>query len=271
MKKILILNNDYHVPQNTLKFAIEIAVKENATLFGLFIPKLKDKEAEGYGIPGGKNWTNTDVVTVTGGQERVDYEQAGIQSFRDTCVAAKVTFKTHIIHANFLDALVDHSAFADLIVCDGDSSPSQYTINSLVANAHCPVLLVNEDYKQVDTVIFTYDDKSSSIHAIKYFTYLFKFFNHLPVHFVSVVPHNVTGIEYEDLIREWLPLHYPNSKVELLKGDTKEELSNYINTLSNAMVVMGAFGRSSLSRFFKESLANIILKNTNAPIFITHD
>jgi nucleotide-binding universal stress UspA family protein len=34
---------------------------------------------------------------------------------------------------------------------------------------------------------------------------------------------------------------------------------------------MGAFGRSTLSRFFKDSLANIIVEQTNAPLFITHD
>ena len=96
-------------------------------------------------------------------------------------------------------------------------------------------------------------------------------YKQLPVHFVSVVPHNVLGIEYEDLIKEWLPLHYPNAAIEVLKDETRDQLTKFINQLSNPLVIMGAFGRNSLSRFFKESLANIIVKQTNVPLFVTHD
>ena len=271
MKKILVIHNDYHVSQTALKFAIEIAEKEKATLFGLFVASLKNADAESYLFPSDINATDTDFTKATDEQENLGYEQTSIKLFGDMCLAAGLPFKTHTIHADFLNSLVDHTAFADLLICDGESSPLQYSIDTLASNAHCPVLLVNDDYKQVDNIIFTYDDKSSSIHAAKYFTYLFKFYNHLPVHFVSVVPHNVIGIEYEDLIKEWLPLHYPNAKIEILKGSAKEELADYINKHPNALVIMGAFGRSSLSRIFKESLANSILKKTNAPIFIAHD
>ncbi len=229
MKKIIVINNDYHVPHNALKFATELAMREKATLFGLFVASLKNEDAESYGFPSDINLTDTDFTSATDEQENLDYEKTSIQLFSDICAASDVLFKIHTIHADFLNALVDHSAFADLLIYDGESSPLQYSINTLVANAHCPVLMVNEDYKQIDNIIFTYDDKSSSIHAIKYFTCLFKFYNHLPVHFVSVVPHNVTGIEYEDLIKEWLPLHYPKAEVVILKGEIKEELAYTMN------------------------------------------
>lgn len=271
MKKILVINNDYHVPQSALDFAIQIAKKEKATLYGLFVQSLQNKDAEDYLFPSDINLTDTDFTKATDKQENLQFEETNIQLFSDICSSSGVPYKTHPIHAAFLDTLIDHSAFADLIVCDADTSPSQYSIKTLVANAHCPVLLVNKDYKQIDNIIFTYDDKSSSIHAIKYFTYLFKFYSNLPVHFVSVVPHNVIGIEYADLIKEWLPLHYANAQIVILNGETKEELSGYINNHSNPLVIMGAFGRSSLSRFFKESLAYLILEKTNAPLFITHN
>jgi len=239
MKKILVINNDYHVSQNALKFAVEIAEKE--TLFGLFVASLKNEDAESYGFPSDINLTETDFTRATDEQENLDYEKTGIQLFSDTCIESKISFNTHTIHADFLDTLTDHSAFADLIICDADNSQKQYSINTLVAHTHCPVLLVNEDYKQIDNIIFTYDDKSSSIHAIKYFTYLFEFYNHLPVYFVSVVPHNVTGIEYADLIKEWLPLHYPKAEVVILKGDTKDELSKFIQCTSQYHSNYGRF------------------------------
>ncbi|MCY7290687.1 MAG: hypothetical protein LH615_00745 [Ferruginibacter sp.] len=51
----------------------------------------------------------------------------------------------------------------------------------------------------------------------------------------------------------------------------KDELTNYINLLSNPLIVMGAFDRSSLSKFFKKNLANYIMTQTNAPLFIAHN
>lgn len=270
MKKILVLINDYKVPATALNFAVKLAVQNEAALFGIFAQSLKYSD-DSYLFPSDINLTDKDLTTATDEDEHLQFLDTSMKLFADTCEAANVSFKTHTISANHLDTLIDHSAFADLIVCDADTPPLHYSMNTLLANAHCPVLMVNKDYLQADSLVFTYDDKSSSIHAVKWFTYLFGMYKKLPVHFVSVVPHNVLGIEYEDLIREWLPLHYPNATIEVLKGETRDELTKFINELSNPLVIMGAFGRSSLSRFFKESLASIIVEQTNVPLFVAHD
>ncbi|MEO6327809.1 MAG: universal stress protein [Ginsengibacter sp.] len=271
MKKILLLINDYHLPQSALGLAIKIALHEEATIFGIFIQSNKYTNEESYLFPGDINLTDKDFTGVSDKEEHLQFLKASISSFSDTCTAANVACKTHTVDSNFLDTLIDHSAFADLIVCDADTPPLNYSMNTLLAHAHCPVLMVNKDYLQTDCLVFTYDDRSSSIHAVKWFTYLFGIYKQLPVHFVSVVPHNVLGIEYEELIKEWLPLHYPDTTMEVLKGETRDELTKFINKLSNPLVIMGAFGRNSLSRFFKESLASIIVEQTNVPLFVAHD
>lgn len=271
MKKIIMVVNDHHVPLAALNFAASIAHQQQATIFGIFVHSLLYSNEETYSFPNDINLTDTVFSKETDEQEHLRFEATAIKIFSKACEAQNVPFRVDTVHTHFLDTLIDQSAFADILVCDADTPPTQYSLNTLLANAHCPVLLVNKDYKTTDTIVFTYDDKSSSFHAVKQFTYLFQWFKGLPVHFVSVLPHNILGIEYEDLIREWLPLHYPNADIKILKGDTKEELSNFINSLVNPLVIMGAFGRNSLSRFFKESLANIIMEKTNAPLFVTHD
>jgi len=271
MKKILLLVNDYHLSQSALNFASVIALHEGATIFGIFVQSLQYSDDESYFFPSDINLTDKDFTAATDKEEHLQYLKTSISLFSDTCAAANISFKIHSVNRNFSDALIDHSAFADLIICDADTPPLHYSMNTLLAHSHCPVLMVNKDYLQTDTLVFTYDDKSSSIHAAKWFTYLFGMYKQLPVHFVSVVPHNVLGVEYEDLIKEWLPLHYSNATIKILKGETRDELTTFINQLSNPLVIMGAFGRNSLSRFFKESLANIIVKQTNVPLFVAHD
>ncbi len=270
MKKIAVINNDFQVPQRALDYAISIARHTEATIFGLFIHNLKYRDNEGYGFPNDMNLTDTDFTEASDEQEHLKYEQTAIAAFSKRCEAEHISYQAIPIHENHLDALTDHSAFSDLMIYDADATPAAYSKNSFLANAHCPVLLVNKDFKQVDHIVLTYDDKISGIHAIKNFAYLFSAYKSLPVHFVSVVHESVRGLEYEDLIAQWLPLHFPNATQEILKGDAAAELPDYINGLSNPLIVMGAFGRSSLSRFFKESLASVVLAKTNAPVFIAH-
>jgi hypothetical protein len=270
MKKILVLINDYNVPTTALNYAIKLAVQDDATLFGIFAQTLKYSD-DSYLFPNDINLTDKDLTAATDDDEHLQVLDSSIKLFTNTCEASNVSFKTHTITTNHLDTLIDYSAFADLIVSDADTPPIHYSINRFLAATHCPVLMINKDYTNTDTLVFAYDDKLSSINAIRLFTYLFSFYKNLPVHFVSVLPTNVLGLEYDDLIKEWLPLHYPNAKIEIIKGETKNELTNYINSLTNPMIVMGAFGRSSLSRFFKESHANYIMTQTNAPIFIAHN
>lgn len=270
MKKIIVLINDYKVPATALKFAVKLAVQNGATLFGIFAQGHSYNDDSSL-LSGDKNLTDKDYTTAENEDEHLLFLDTSIKLFAATCEEANVPFKTHTISTNHLEALIDNSAFADLIVFDADTPPLRYSMNTFLADSHCPVLLINKDYTGTDTLVFTYDDKLSSINAIRLFTYLFGFYKNLPVRFVSVLPTNVLGLEYDDLIREWLPLHYPNAKIEIIKGETKNELTNYINRLSNPLIVMGAFGRSSLSRFFKESLANYIMTQTNAPIFIAHN
>ena len=270
MKKILVLINDYMVPATALNFAIKFAVQNEATLFGIFVQSLKYSD-DSYLFPSDINLTDQDSTIATDEDEHLQFLDTSIKSFAGTCVTANVSFKTHVVSNNHLDTLIDYSAFADLIVCDADTPPIQYTMNTFLADTHCPVVMINRDYIDINTLVFTYDDKLSSIYAIRLFTYLFGLYKDLPVHFVSVLPKNVLGLEYDDLIREWLPLHYPNANIEIIKGETKKELTNYINRLSNPLIIMGSFGRNALSRFFKESQANYIMTQTNAPIFIAHN
>lgn len=217
MKKILLLINDYHLPQSALDFAIKITLHEEATIFGIFVQSLKYNNEESYPFPSDINSTDQDFTSATDKEEHLRFLKTSINLFSDNCTAANVSFNIHSVNSNHLDTLIDQSAFADLIICDADTPPLHYSMNTLLAHSHCPVLMVNKDYLQADCLVFTYDDKSSSIHAVKWFTYLFSMYKQLPVHFVSVVPHNVLGIEYEDLIKEWLPLHYPNATIEVLK------------------------------------------------------
>ncbi|MGI8637048.1 MAG: hypothetical protein ACR2KZ_16765 [Segetibacter sp.] len=138
MKKILVLINDYKVPATALNFAVELAVQNQATLFGIFAQSLKYGD-DSYPFPSDINLTDKDLTTATEGDEHLQFLDTSMKLFADTCEAANVSFKTHTISTNHLDTLIDYSAFADLIVSDADTPPIHYSMNSFLADTHCPV------------------------------------------------------------------------------------------------------------------------------------
>lgn len=266
MKKILVVIDELMIPNSALHFAIQIAVQEQATVFGLFVHPVMP-----VNFMPRQDMMLQSAVTDELNSNEDKIEKTNIEVFAEVCSKADVACRTHIIYNNFLDTLIDHTAFADLVVCNSDTHSDKYSLKNFLASSHCPVLLATKVFEPIESLVFTYDDELSSIHAIKTFTYLLRSFKNLPVHFVSVVPHSVMGIEYAELIKEWLPLHYSNATIEILKGEPRQELASFINNQNNALVIMGSFGRSYLSRFFKESHANYIIENTNSPLFIAHD
>jgi nucleotide-binding universal stress UspA family protein len=270
MKKIIMVINGFQLFHNDLDYAIHIAKKEKATLCGLFVHSLIPKELEGYALVSDINLAGTNFDQELEGEELLQRENAQIKLFEDVCIKRGVRFISQPINENFLDVLIEQSAFADLMIINAEVNTTYYTLNSLLTNTYCPVLLLSKEVGFFDKVIFAYDGHTSSIYAMRQFAYLFTAWHHLPVYLVSVLNEHSGEIEYNEQVKEWLSLQFPKVHLNLLKGNVKEELPLFISLNQNALVVMGSFGRNSLSRFFKESLANVVLAKTNTALFVTH-
>lgn len=261
MKKILLLVNDYIFPAHVMDFAVEQSRLDKFKIKALYIngfTSVMDKKS------------NNVEVQAAGREAKTNMEEAAKNLFINACNAAGILYELDVIKENFLDILIDESAFADLVMCDDDMKVEEYSMNSFLSGTHCPVVLIPKSGPYFNQVIFTYDGTASSIHAMKQFAYLFSFCHQFPVYLVSVLEQNILQMEYDLLVKEWMQLHYPNSSIVILKGDAKSEISAFINQHPNSLVVTGAFGRSALSRLFKESLAPTILERTQSPLFITH-
>jgi len=55
-----------------------------------------------------------------------------------------------------------------------------------------------------------------------------------------------------------------------LKGDPDSKLFEELLVRKNIFLVMGAYGRNAVSRFFKRSQADMLIKAVSQPIFIAH-
>ena len=275
MEKILLVINAHKPNLKSIDFACNIAALAHTNLTGLFIENLyfdyipmAEAEYPSY---------FEIVKEKAGARVTADTEQA-ITIFKDECKRKGITAKTYIDKGEPIQETILESRFADLLIVDPaigfydreEQLPSHF-VKELLAKAECPVLLSPEEFEYADEIVFCYDGSASAVFAIKQFTYLLPEFRSKKVMLLEV---NKTGDEEFDeghrRVMDLLRAHYPSVSYHALKGDVKNELFTYFFMKSKKIIVLGAYGRSLLSNFFKKSKADMLLRTVDLPLFIAH-
>jgi len=175
--------------------------------------------------------------------------------------------------------MVKQSTYADLLILSyrifntsSDDKPDTSTVFEILKGSRCPVLILPEGRCKMDNVIFTYDNKESSVFAIKAFSNLFaRKTKDKVVSILTVTPNLDEEIKNEKLLLNLVKQHFNNVGIQLLEGNNiSKEINNFAKSVHNPLVVMGAFGRSRISNMLIPSVAQFFLKSSNLPLFIAH-
>jgi nucleotide-binding universal stress UspA family protein len=278
MKKIIAAFDGLKYSQSTRDYAIYIAKQTNTHLVGVF---LDDPTYTGYKI--------YDLLSKDGlSEEKLkQFEEkdkatrdAATKNFEKACQKESFEFTIHHDRKIAIHELKHESIYADLVVIDAKETLTHYTeklptrfIRDLLGDAQCPVMVVPEKYKPIQKIILLYDGEPSSVHAIKMFSYLLPQLKHLETEVISVNP--VTkSLHMPDnkLMKEFMKRHYPIAKYTILKGFAEDEIVKHLKQNQvNALVVLGAYRRGTISRWFRESMADILMKEVKLPLFIAHN
>jgi len=269
-KRILLILNGKLVADHVVAAAIEMSVATSSELNAVFINYALDLAEYQYPFPNDISLTRNNLTGKTIAEEDAELMENNIKSFMHKCEIAGVAFDVETGKETSLQWLKTNSAFADLILADANENLRQHHIVDLLIDAHCPIYLVSKHASAVKNVIFTYDGSFSSMRAIKMYTYLFRNTHQLPATLVHVSDKN-RQLPEEKYIRSWLSLHYREVEYKILNGNIQHELVNYTRSSPDSLVVMGSFGRTTLSRFFHKSLANYIVEEGRCSLFITHE
>ncbi len=269
MKRILIILNESRIPQHLIKSAVGIAKQTNSLLEAVFMNDSSSLNGD-YPFPNDLHFTGTEASLESRNEEAMNAIENDVKLFKDACEEYKVDYKVDIETSASIKHLIELSLFADLIIADARSASDDYDIKDLLTDAHCPLLLVSRLAEEVKTLFLAYDGSNSSMYAIKMFSYIFPEYKDLPTHFFHVAG-DVGEIPQLDEIKTWAATHFTNIDFKLLSGNTRKELIDYIRHGSeNSVIVMGAYSGSSISRLFLKSMAQPVITETNASLFITH-
>ena len=276
MEKILVVIDPLKANRNLLDFAIYISQQTKSAITALFIEnavtdKLVEKDLHGFpvaftGIQMAKN-----LLVI-----KAEIEET-LSDFERKCVDRWIPFVVHRDYGRPVDDVVAESRFSDIMLIDAgielenksERTPTAF-VREILRKSECPVILAPEHPGDIHEIIFCYDGSSNAMHAIRQFTCLFPQFKEKRLVILEVTKNGKKDRQVEKRLTEWAGNHYSDFEHEIMKGTVGQVLFDSVFKKENIFIVMGSFGRSALSAFFKKSAAESLIKMTTQPVFITH-
>jgi nucleotide-binding universal stress UspA family protein len=279
MLNYLAVFDGYKISKSTMDYAIQIARATKANVVGVFLDDFIYRSYNVYKVmTTNKNYDAK--MKELDEKDKLKRDEA-VRIFQKACTKSGINFSIHRDKSIALQELKHESMFADLIIINEfetfttqeEKSPTRF-IKELLSDVQCPVLVVPNTFKPVDKIVLLYDGAPSSVYAIKMYSYLFSNHQELPIEVYTVNEGAKANLHLPDnkLMREFIIRHFPKATFTVAKGNAEEQIQGYLqNHKENVLVVLGAYRRSEVSRFFKTSMADILMQKLNTPLFIAHN
>ena len=279
MKKYLAVFDGFKFSKSTLEYAIQLTQVTKANLVGVFLDDFLYRSYDAYKVM--TTYKNYDSVIQELDETDKNKRDEAVLSFQKACEKSRISFSIHRDKSIALQELKHESIFADLIIINEYETFTKYKeqlpirfIKDLLGDVQCPVLVVPNSFKPVDKIVLLYDGAPSSVYALKMFSYLFCDLGGLPVEVYTVKEEAKANLHVPDnkLMKEFIKRHFPKATFTVGKGNAEEQIRAYLqNHKENELVVLGAYQRSEVSRWFKTSMADILMRELNVPMFIAHN
>ena len=278
MQKIVVAFDGLNYAKSSQDGAIYLAQLTGAHLVGVF---LDDPTYNSYRIhemltKGSVTESSLRELNKTDAATR----KAAAEKFSKACQKEGIHFSVHHDRHLALNDLKHESIYADLLMISSAETFTHYKeklptrfIRDMLVDVQCPVLLLPSPFKPFEKLVMLYDGEPASVHAIKMFGYLMSRLLTLDIEVVTVNPLG-TGLHIPDnkLIKEYMKRHYPRATFTVLKGYPEFEIVKHLEAAStHSLVVLGANRRGMVSRWFRESMADVLMKGVKLPIFIAHN
>jgi hypothetical protein len=278
MKKIIAAFDGLKYSESTKDYAIYLAKQTNTHLVGVFMDDSIYTSYKIYELIV-KEGASEDKVKKYEAIDKASRAEAA-KDFEIACQSGSLEYSVHHDRNIAIQELKHESIYADLLIIDSKETLTHYTeklptrfIRDLLGDAQCPVLIVPKKFKPFQKLILLYDGEPSSVHAIKMFSYLLPQLKQLETEVISVKPVDETlHMPDNKLMKEFMKRHFPKATYNVMKGLAEDEIVTRLKLeKENALVVLGAYRRGTVSRWFRESMADTLMKEVKLPLFIAHN
>lgn len=279
MQKIVVALDGLRLSHSAIDYTLFMARFSKAHVVGVFIDDVLNR-SYGFGA----------LVDETGGlsEKRIhelddqdeQEKHKAIAIFEKRCRDARLDYSVHRDRNTALQDLLHESIYADLLVIESKETFNRFPqpaptelLRDLLSDAQCPVLVVPETYLPIEKTVILYDGEPTSVHAVKMFSYLLPEMRHMDTEVLSVKSEFLDRhLPDNRLMKEFMKRHFPNADYRVKRGDAQQTILSYLKPAEeNVLVVLGAYQRSRVSRWFRTSMADWLLRNRKLPLFIAHN
>ncbi|MFI5153970.1 MAG: universal stress protein [Chitinophagales bacterium] len=271
MKKILFLCDGDNYPHGAFQFLKMMNAQEPIFLKGIFFNAIDYEQL-----------ITLSYLPLTAPYERMktaeiqDVERSK-EEFKKDCLHAGIKFLIHEKNEEWnRELLVKESRYSDCMVISEDLFMSQlldtqpnFFMQELLHGSECPVAIIPEKFHEPDRLVFAFDGKKESIHALKQFTYLFPKYMDLPAQYVYV-SEDEEEFPDEELLKEFSRCHNNAAGFAKLTFDPKKYFATWLEYRKNAILVTGSYSRSSISNLMRSSFTDHVIREHACPIFVAH-
>lgn len=278
MKKVSAAFDGLKFSESTLQYAISIAMQSKSVLTGVFLEDFTYHSYKLFDMVGSQGVSKEKV------KELMDRDAAqrtkSADEFKYACIKNHVGHLIHHDRSIAAQELLRETIFSDLLLISANETFSHFPeerptsfIKSFLGSIQCPVILLPEVYHEFNGATLLYDGTPSSVYAIKMFNYLMPWMKEMPAEVVTVQEPTLTDrLPDDELIKEFINCHYPDAKYTILHGVPEVVIPEYLqNSAQKTLAVLGAYQRSGVSRWFKPSMADGLMKSVSQPLFIAHN
>lgn len=278
MKKIIAAFDGLKLSQSTIDYTIKLGIQHEAHLVGVFLDDITYSSRGIYQLYNEKEFSHQRVQQIA--EQDLKDRNESVAKFEAACQKAGLNYSVHRDKNIALSDLVLESTYADLLVIDATETLNRYTevpptrfITELLSRVQCPVLLVPKHYTEISEVVLLYDGSPTSVYAIKTFGCLLPVLNTLPTEVVTVKSNEEDlHLPQSKLMKEFMKRHNPDATYTVLKGQPELEIPIHLRKQGGqALVVLGAYQRGSVSRLFRISMADVLVQELQWPLFIAHN
>lgn len=144
------------------------------------------------------------------------------------------------------------------------------TTEAVARKSKSPVMITSENFKEIKNILLAFDGREKSVHAAIYTNYLTKQLN-TSVKVISVfedmVKDSEKKAEFEGRLKNLLEVNF-----EFIDkyGQPEEMIEDYINQNKEKidLVIMGAFGESTVKELILGSTTNYIASKSPIPVLL---
>lgn len=278
MEKIIVAIDGLNYKASATEYAIALAIHLHSHLVGIFLHDRTYHSYRIYDIDTGKLMTNEEIDK--GEAEDVRLRKDAIQQFKDACNLRKIPYTIREDKDIALHALVHESLYADLLVINAGEQfnpfpvkrPSAFMKN-LLETVECPIILAPDQFEPLHKAVLLYDGTPTSVYALKKFCDLMpRYANPIAVEVLAIKKDDESlHLKDNKLMKEYLKRHLPKAIFTVVKGEAHRKIPALLKKEGpGTLVVLGAYQRGVVSRWFRPSMADVLLSTVALPLFIAH-